>query len=47
MIDVIVLKSIYGQPIGAVTQIHVNELNELVSNGTVKEIVNKVTNKKG
>lgn len=47
MIDVIVLKPIYGQPIGAITQIHESELSELKSNGTVKELEIKVSNKKG
>jgi hypothetical protein len=47
MIDVIVLKSIYGQPIGAITHVHASELAELKSGGYVKEVEIKVTNKKG
>ena len=47
MIDVIVLKTIYGQPAGAITQVNASELVELKSGGYVKELELKTNIKKG
>jgi hypothetical protein len=47
MIDVIVLKTIYGQPAGSITQVNASELSELKTGGFVKELEVKTNIKKG